>query len=96
MGILSQSDNDLPYIVRLLRGVREAHSWSQQDLARVLGVSRRTMIRWESGDPPPLYLQAALRELLVENVPAASAASQDTSVRGANTAGSFARPAPIG
>ena len=53
--------------IRLLLAVRVKHGWSQQQLAEALMVSRRTVIRWESGDQePPMYLLAALRELVTD------------------------------
>lgn len=51
--------------VRMMLAARTRHDWSQRELAAYLGVSARTVKRWESGacDPPAMLL-ASLRELL--------------------------------
>lgn len=57
--------DDRPLHVQLLIGIRLKHNWSQSQLARALMTSRRTIVRWETGESePPLFVLAALRELL--------------------------------
>lgn len=40
----------------MIKAFREAHALSQEGLARVLGVSVRTVARWESGTSRPSAL----------------------------------------
>ena len=52
----------LPHHSRLLKAVRHKHGWSQLRLAHELGVSVRTIKRWEKGqdtgrDPHPSWLK---------------------------------------
>ena len=35
-----------------LRAAREAKGWTQTHLGAVVGVNRRTVLRWETGDSP--------------------------------------------
>lgn len=60
------NDADLPEYSRMLKGIRQQRGWSQHDLAAELGVSRRTIARWEAGhgDPHPGRM-AFIRQLLV-------------------------------
>ena len=54
-----------PIHVQLLLAVRQKHGWSQEQLGRVLLVSRWTIMRWEAGEKdPPVFIKAALLELL--------------------------------
>ena len=36
-----------------LRQIRLRIGWSQEDMGRLIGISKRTIIRWESGGTPP-------------------------------------------
>lgn len=56
---------DAPLHVRMMLAARTQRDWSQRELAAYLGVSVRTVKRWESGacDPPAMLL-ASLRECL--------------------------------
>ena len=48
-----------------LTGARVAHGWSRAQLAELLGVSTRTVVRWESGQtlPYPIYREQLCRLL---------------------------------
>lgn len=39
--------------VQLLLGIRKIRHWTQEDLARELSVSARTVRRWENGEAEP-------------------------------------------
>ena len=39
-----------------LKKIRQSHGWSQEDLARELGVSFATVNRWENGKTKPSRL----------------------------------------
>lgn len=39
-----------------LKRIRQVHGWSQEDLARELGVSFATVNRWENGKTKPSRL----------------------------------------
>lgn len=56
---------DLPAHARLLLAVRLEHGWSQAELADVLQVSKRSIVRWENdrSDPHPGRM-AFIRQLL--------------------------------
>lgn len=56
----------LPEHSRILIAIRRRRGWSQRQLAQVLSVSRRTIIRWEheQTDPHPGRM-AFIRQLLV-------------------------------
>ena len=43
-------------IVEQLKALRQQHGWSQEDLARELGVSFSTVNRWENGKAKPSQL----------------------------------------
>lgn len=43
-------------IVEQLKALRRQHGWSQEDLARELGVSFSTVNRWENGKAKPSRL----------------------------------------
>lgn len=54
---------------RFIREAREAMGWSQDELARMLGVDRTTVGKWEAGaNEPDLGMLKTLRRLL--NLPA--------------------------
>jgi transcriptional regulator with XRE-family HTH domain len=60
-----------PMTPATLRAWRHAHGWTQDHLARALGVHRATLLRWEAGQTkPPEFLGLALRELEGETAPA--------------------------
>ena len=63
---LPEPEGGQTHVVRMLKAVRVSREWSQADLARQLNVSRWTINRWENGNEPPTYLQAALREMLAD------------------------------
>ena len=43
-------------IAEQLKALRQQHGWSQEDLARELGVSFSTVNRWENGKAKPSRL----------------------------------------
>ena len=43
-------------IAEQLKTLRQQHDWSQEDLARELGVSFSTVNRWENGKAKPSRL----------------------------------------
>ena len=43
-------------IAAKLKRIRQMHNWSQEDLARELGVSFATVNRWENGKTKPSRL----------------------------------------
>lgn len=52
-------------IAEQLKALRRQHGWSQEDLARELGVSFSTVNRWENGKAKPSKLaQARIKQLL--------------------------------
>lgn len=70
---MTQHDrSDLPEYSRTLLAIRSLRRWTQDQLAEALCVSRRTIVRWETGqgrgpnvrDMPMLYamLKTAQRE----------------------------------
>jgi DNA-binding transcriptional regulator YiaG len=52
-----------------IREVREAQALSQEAFARLLGVSVRTIARWESGEsrPSPLAIERLQQTVLQQN-----------------------------
>ncbi len=49
---------------QLIRKRREQRQLSQGEMAQLLGVSRRTIVRWEQGESVPMRVfQKLLREL---------------------------------
>lgn len=52
-------------IAEQLKALRRQHGWSQEDLARELGVSFSSVNRWENGKAKPSKLaQARIKQLL--------------------------------
>ena len=55
-------------IAEQLKALRRQHGWSQEDLARELGVSFSTVNRWENGKAKPSRLAGnQIARLLGEN-----------------------------
>jgi len=51
-----------------LKKIRQSHGWSQEDLARELGVSFATVNRWENGKTKPSRLaQDKIRQVANRN-----------------------------
>lgn len=62
---MTDTPEPLPYHVRLMLAVRKQRGWSQAQLAQQLELSRRTIIRYETGQQEPRSsLLPALRSLL--------------------------------
>ena len=54
-------------IAEQLKALRRQHGWSQEDLARELGVSFSTVNRWENGKAKPSKLaKKQIKRLLSE------------------------------
>lgn len=54
-------------IAEQLKALRQQHGWSQEDLARELGVSFSTVNRWENGKAKPSRLaKKQIKRLLSE------------------------------
>lgn len=59
---------DRPAHAQLLLALRKAYDWTQRDLAAMLGVSLRSVQRWENGEvDPPSYLLSLVRLWLTKN-----------------------------
>lgn len=54
-------------IAEQLKALRQQQGWSQEDLARELGVSFSTVNRWENGKAKPSKLAQKQITLLVSN-----------------------------
>lgn len=51
-----------------LREIRKAKNWSQEDLARVVGVSLSTIQRWEAGKGKPIRIaRKSIEKLMRKN-----------------------------
>lgn len=48
-----------------IKQVRQHFGWSKSELARVLHVDRRTVYRWERGEPVPDIVAADVRTLVL-------------------------------
>lgn len=53
-------------VAEKIRRLRSRRNWSQEQLARELGVSVRTVTRWEAGETEPSHLARRVIELLLE------------------------------
>lgn len=47
-------------IAEIIKAAREAKSWSQADLAKLVGVSRNAVTQWESGESAPKRKRQAI------------------------------------
>ena len=59
IGIKPTSENAMTAsnnIAAELKNIRQQHGWSQEDLARKIGVSFATVNRWENGKTKPSRL----------------------------------------
>jgi DNA-binding XRE family transcriptional regulator len=67
---LEQIDEPIPTTAARLRAYRSRHAITQEELARRLGCTARTVRRWEEGDASPtgLYKQAVERLIGGEDV----------------------------
>lgn len=62
-----------------IRRAREAHGWTQQQLAQALGVGQRTVGNWERGATVPKNRAGMLEDILGNG----TAAAQDDPIRNA-------------
>jgi DNA-binding XRE family transcriptional regulator len=69
--ILGQAETmaDCQNAAELVARIRALYGWSQQKLGEVLGKSRKTISRWESGKHQPKFDDAHALQVLLAKAP---------------------------